>query len=119
MLPRRNGRPIVAYPSRLFRAVREGFTLAEGFIVFVDLQPRPAAIAAGLTRVFRLTRTEARLADCLLREESLETAAESLGVSYWTARNQLKAVYQKTNTHGQGQLIALITRLAKPRPAGS
>jgi DNA-binding CsgD family transcriptional regulator len=55
----------------------------------------------------------------LLREESLETAAESLGVSYWTARNQLKAVYQKTNTHGQGQLVALITRLAKPRPAGS
>ena len=119
VLPRQNGRPIVAYPSRLSGAVREGFTLAEGFIVFVDLQARPAGIAAGLARVFGLTAAEARLADCLLREESLETAAESLGVSYWTARNQLKAVYQKTNTHGQAQLVALITRLAKPRPAGS
>jgi DNA-binding CsgD family transcriptional regulator len=117
-LPRQSGRPIVAYPARLSGAVREGFALVQGFVVFIDLQARPAAIAAGLIRVFGLTPAEARLADCLLREESLETAAERLGVSYWTARNQLKAVYQKTGTHGQGQLVALITRLARSRPAG-
>lgn len=119
VLPRRNGRPVVAYPSRLSAAVREGFAVARGFVVFVDLASRPPAVAADLMRVFGLTAAEARLADRLLGEESLEAAAESLGVSYSTARNQLKAVYQKTDTHSQGQLIVLISRLAKPQIPGA
>ena len=119
VLPRRNGRPIVAYPSRLARAVREGFALVQGFLVFVDLEARSATLAADLVRVFGLTAAEARLADRLLREESLDVAAESLGVAYSTVRNQLKAIFQKTDTHSQGQLIALIARLAKPQIAGA
>src|ERR1700679_961479 len=66
VLPRRNGRPIVAYPSRLARAVREGFALVQGFLVFVDLEARSATLAADLVRVFGLTAAEARLADRLL-----------------------------------------------------
>jgi DNA-binding CsgD family transcriptional regulator len=83
------------------------------------LAARLAAVAAELMRVFGLTAAEARLAGRLLGEESLEAAAESLGVSYSTARNQLRAVYQKTDTHSQAQLIALIARLAKPRTDGA
>jgi DNA-binding CsgD family transcriptional regulator len=116
VLPRQNGRPIVAYPSRLSETAREGFAVVEGFVVFVDLEARPAAVAADLMRAFGLTPAEARLAERLLREESLETAAEKLDVTYGTARNQLKSVYQKTDTHGQGQLIALMARLARFRP---
>jgi DNA-binding CsgD family transcriptional regulator len=118
VLPRQNGRPIVAYPSRLSNAVREGFALVQGFVVFADLEARLAPLAADLLRVFGLTAAEARLADRLLAEESLEAAAESLSVAYSTARNQLRAIYQKTDTHSQGQLIALIARLARPRPVG-
>jgi DNA-binding CsgD family transcriptional regulator len=119
VLPRENGRPIVAYPSRLSGAMPECFTLAEGFIVFVDLAARPTPVSGDLMRVFGLTHAEARLAERLLCEESLEAAAESLGVAYSTARNQLKAVYHKTDTHGQGQLLALISRLAKPQIRGA
>jgi DNA-binding CsgD family transcriptional regulator/PAS domain-containing protein len=111
VLPRRSGRPIVAYPSRLTGA---HFAFVHGFVVLTDLQARPTALAADLMCVFGLTPAEARLADRLLREESLEAAAESLGVSHWTARNQLKAIFQKTDTHGQGQFIALIGRLGRP-----
>jgi DNA-binding CsgD family transcriptional regulator/PAS domain-containing protein len=119
-LPRRSGRrPIVAYASRLSNPVREGFALAQGFVVFVDLDARPAPIAADLMRVFGLTFAEARLADRLLREDSLEAAAETLSVSYATARNQLRAAYQKTETHSQGQLIALISRLARGQIPGA
>jgi DNA-binding CsgD family transcriptional regulator len=50
-----------------------------------------------------------------MREESLDAVAESLGVSHSTARNQLKAIFQKTDTHSQGRLIALVSRLAKPQ----
>lgn len=119
VLPRRNGRPIVAYPSRLVGEVREAFAFVQGFVVFVDLEARPAPLAADLTHAFGLTAAEARLADRLIREESLEAAAGGLGVSYSTAGNQLKAIFQKTDTHGQGQLIALITRLAKPQIRGA
>jgi DNA-binding CsgD family transcriptional regulator len=115
VLPRRNGRPIVAYPSRLAGEVRGGFALVQGFIVFADLEARPASLAADLIRVFGLTAAEARLADRLMREESLDAVAESLGVSHSTARNQLKAIFQKTDTHSQGRLIALVSRLAKPQ----
>jgi DNA-binding CsgD family transcriptional regulator len=115
VLPRQIGRPIVAYPSRLPGVAREGFALVQGYAVFIDLEARPESVAAELTRVFGLTPAEARLADRLLNEESLEAASESLGVAYPTARNQLRAVYQKTDTHSQGQLIALVSRLAKPQ----
>lgn len=119
VLPRRNGRPIIAYPSRLPNAVRAGFALVQAFVVFADLEARPAPLAADLMHVFGLTRGEARMADRLLREEALETAAESLGVSYLTARNQLRAAFQKTDTHSQGQFLGLIARLARPKIHGA
>jgi hypothetical protein len=43
--------------------------------------------------------------------ESVELAAERLDVSVSTARTQLKAVFAKTNTHRQAELVALIGRL--------
>jgi DNA-binding CsgD family transcriptional regulator len=95
--------------------MREGFALVQGFVVFADLEARPAPVGGDLMRVFGFTAAEARLADRLLGDASLEAAAESLGVAYSTARNQLRAIYQKTDTHSQGQLIALISPLAKPQ----
>jgi DNA-binding CsgD family transcriptional regulator len=49
----------------------------------------------------------------LLSEESIETAADNLGVAYETARNMLKSIFQKTDTHRQGELVALLARAAK------
>ena len=83
-------------------------------IVFVDLAGRSTPIVSDLRRIFGLTAAEARLANRLLNEESLEAAGANLGITYKTASNQLQAVYQKTDTHSQGQLVALISRLAKP-----
>jgi PAS domain-containing protein len=115
VLPRWIGRPIIAYPSRLSSAVSEAFAFCRGLVVFVDLETKANLIAGDLRRVFNLTTAEARLADCLLCEESLRAAAESLSVATSTARSQLKAIYQKTSsTHSQGQLIALIARLGTP-----
>jgi DNA-binding CsgD family transcriptional regulator len=115
VLPRREGRPIVAYPTLLPTLAADAFSPGQGCIVFVDLAARLTTIAGDLIAAFGLTPAEARLAGKLLSEESVESAAESLGVAIGTARNQLKAVFQKTDTHGQGQLVAVMARLAKPR----
>jgi DNA-binding CsgD family transcriptional regulator len=59
---------------------------------------------------FGLTAAESRLALRLLTGESLKSAAAALGITYESARSQLKAIFQKTGTHRQGELIALLGR---------
>jgi len=113
VLPRRLGRPIMAYPSRLAAEAFYGLAACSGFVVFVDLDARLPADGSALIGAFGLTPAEARLAVRFLAEESLETAAEGLGISIDTARNQLKGVYQKTGVRRQGEIIALLSRLAR------
>jgi DNA-binding CsgD family transcriptional regulator/PAS domain-containing protein len=113
VLPRRLGRPIIAYPSRLAAAAFSGFAACAGFVAFVDLDARLSADGSALASAFGLTPAEARLAVRFLAEESLEAATEGLGISIDTARNQLKGVYQKTGVRRQGEMIALLSRLAR------
>jgi DNA-binding CsgD family transcriptional regulator len=42
---------------------------------------------------------------------SIERAADQLGLSRATVRNQLKAVFAKTATNRQSELVALLSRL--------
>ncbi|TIP55730.1 helix-turn-helix transcriptional regulator, partial [Mesorhizobium sp.] len=64
---------------------------------------------------FRLTASEARLARKICTGHGVEAAADELGVSYETGRNQLKSVFAKTQTHRQSELVALLTRLSNGR----
>lgn len=43
--------------------------------------------------------------------EAIQAAAEELGVKRETVRNQLKSMFAKTETHRQGQLVALLSTL--------
>lgn len=61
-----------------------------------------------LMELFGLTRAESALTVRLVQGESLNDAAESLGRSRYTARAQLSAVFAKTDTHRQPQLVGLI-----------
>jgi DNA-binding CsgD family transcriptional regulator len=116
VLPRREGRPILAFPTRLPAIADGAFSPGQACIILVDLDARPATFACDLIAAFGLTTGEARLAGRLLAEESLEVAADSLGIAHETARNQLKRVFEKTDTHRQGQLAALLARMAESRP---
>ena len=113
VLPRRLGRPIIAYPSRLAAEAFYGFGACAGFVTFVDLDARLSVDGRVLAKAFGLTPAEARLAVRFLAEELLEGAADGLGISIDTARNQLKGVYQKTGVRRQGEIIALLSRLAR------
>jgi len=116
ILPRRQGRPIVAYLSRLPGSVFDIFSPGRACIVFADLEAGPSVATDDLVAVFGLTRSEAKLAAQLLIDDSLERAAESLGIAYETARNQLKSVFRKTDTNRQAQLVAVLTRLRSLSP---
>jgi DNA-binding CsgD family transcriptional regulator len=60
---------------------------------------------------FDYRRREARLASPIASGISPERAAEDLGIARETARNQLKSIFAKADTHRQGELVALLSRL--------
>jgi DNA-binding CsgD family transcriptional regulator len=68
-----------------------------------------------LRDVYSLTTSEARLAVRLASGASLTGAAEMLGVTRNTVRSQLRAIFQKTATSRQSELVVLLGRLRSLR----
>ncbi|MCV9965109.1 hypothetical protein OIU34_24820 [Pararhizobium sp. BT-229] len=58
-----------------------------------------------------LTPSEITFCQRLLLGESVSDAADRLGISVETARTRLKAIFQKTGTSRQGQLMLLLSKL--------
>jgi DNA-binding CsgD family transcriptional regulator len=75
------------------------------------LGPRPGPPPAILAKTFRLTPSEAKLACIIARGAPPDIAARELKISRETARNQLKAVFAKTDTHRQSELVALLLQV--------
>jgi DNA-binding CsgD family transcriptional regulator len=75
------------------------------------LGPRPGPPPAILAKTFRLTPSEAKLACIIARGAPPDIAARELKISRETARNQLKSVFAKTDTHRQSELVALLLQV--------
>ena len=75
------------------------------------LGPRPGPSAAIIAKTFRLTPAEAKLACIIARGAPPDTAARELKITRETARNQLKSVFAKTDTHRQSELVALLLQV--------
>jgi DNA-binding CsgD family transcriptional regulator len=61
-----------------------------------------------MRRRFRFTNTQARLAEMLCEGMRPTCAAEKLGVKISTVRTNVGQMYEKTGTHSQAQLVALL-----------
>ncbi len=75
------------------------------------LGPRPGPPASIIAKTFRLTPSEAKLAGIIARGAPPDIAARELKISRDTARNQLKSVFAKTDTHRQSELVALLMQV--------
>lgn len=69
------------------------------------------ALDAQLVARFQLTPAEVRLVLALERGDSINGLAASLGVSRHTIRAHMKAVFSKTQTNRQVELLAVVRRL--------
>lgn len=111
-VPRASGRrpyelwvcPLPASSARL------GGGAGAAVVLLADPEERAEPPEALLQRLHGLTPAEARLAARLAMGEALADAADALGVARETARNQLKQVFAKTDTHRQAELVALLLR---------
>jgi DNA-binding CsgD family transcriptional regulator/PAS domain-containing protein len=80
--------------------------------IFLDDPERHSLVPAEVLRtLFRLTPAETRLAQSVLNGHSVSEAAELGGVSRETVKSQMNAVFSKTGTRRQGELVRLLARL--------
>jgi DNA-binding CsgD family transcriptional regulator len=77
-------------------------------LVIVDPETQSSVSVERLRAVLGLTEAEARLAALLATGYELRDAAARLRVTYGTARTRLAAIFQKTDTRRQGELIKLL-----------
>lgn len=73
-----------------------------------DVSGTPVVNAKRMRQIFGLTRTEASLAMDLANGASLEEAANTLGMQRSTARAHLRAVFSKTGTRRQTELVRVV-----------
>jgi DNA-binding CsgD family transcriptional regulator len=81
-------------------------------VFVVDPETDARSAVEHVQRALGLTRAEARLALTLGQGTALRSAADELGVSYQTARTQLRDIFSKTGIHRQAELVRLIANLA-------
>lgn len=114
VIVRREGkRPLVLKVLPVPPAARSPFLGARAVLVLNDLEGTAAVNPDMFGKVFELTPAQAKLAGKLATGSSMETAAAEMGVTAETARSHLKAIFNRTGTHRQGELVALLNRLSR------
>jgi DNA-binding CsgD family transcriptional regulator len=108
---RKVGRPVIIEALPIPPAAKTPFLRARALLTFTSLDSKPAPDPSVLAAVFGLTPAEARLASVMATGANPELAADQLLVSRETVRNQLKALFAKTATHRQAELVALLSKL--------
>jgi DNA-binding CsgD family transcriptional regulator len=111
VIRRREKSPVVLGVLPVPGAARTPFLGARALLTLTTVEPKRRPTAALLSKSFGLTPAEARLTSIIAAGLNPERAAEELSISKVTARNQLKAIFAKTATHRQSELVALLSRL--------
>jgi pimeloyl-ACP methyl ester carboxylesterase/DNA-binding CsgD family transcriptional regulator len=102
-----------ALSPAMLRAAEFDAGAAQPFCALVAAPPDAGDETLDLFRkALGLTPAEARLAARLRFGQSLKEAAEELGISVNTARNQLKSVFEKLGVNRQADLVRHLAELA-------
>lgn len=98
---------IVAYPAPVSFAW-EGARDGKVVLIAADSIRAQAQLASNLRNIWSLTQAETRVAEMLMRGKTSRQMADELGVQINSIRAHLKAIYSKTNTHSQVELMKLL-----------
>jgi DNA-binding CsgD family transcriptional regulator len=116
VLPRRSGRPVLAYLLKLSTISANVFSECQAVVVLIDLEKRVRPPQDEMRLSFGLTGAEARLAACIASGATLDSISDELRISKETARNELKAIFQKTGVHRQSELVSVLASFLRTPP---
>jgi DNA-binding CsgD family transcriptional regulator len=108
---RTNKPPVLLRILPIDGAARNFFLGARALVILGNLTPPLTPELRVISQAFDLTPAEARLASLLVEGRSVNSIAQTLSVAPNTLRKQLKSIFVKTDTHRQGELIALLAQL--------
>lgn len=109
-IPRERARPLVL---QIFALESTGHHGAPGVAILVqDPETRPSIDQCIVAQMYRLTRTETKLALAMVDGMRMDQIASSFGVSQSTVAFHLKNLFRKTGTCRQADLIALLIQSA-------
>ena len=111
IISRQQKGPVIARCLPVHRAAQTPFLGARALLILTTVEPKGGPKESLLSNTFGLTPAEAKVASIMAEGLNPERAAQQLGISKATVRNQLRAVFAKTATHRQGELVALLSRL--------
>ena len=112
-LRRETGRAVLAQALPLRGAAHDLFHRAKAIVLFSDLDNKPALNIDGLQRAFGLTPSEAHVASAVGQGDTIEEIALRRQLSQNTIRTHLKAIFAKTGTRRQGELVAVLGNLPR------
>lgn len=115
VMRRADKRPLLIKFVHVPSPARSPFLGAWALLLLKDLdEGGPMAPLDHVADVFALTPAQARVAAHLIQGRSLEQVAQELGIGFETARSHLKALFAKTQTRRQSELIAVLLKVAQP-----
>lgn len=106
-------RPLLVETLPIRTGFADAFSGAAALLTITDVAARPAPPERLLAEMFGLTPAEARLAAALATGAPLDDIADAFAIARETARKRLKAVFAKTATSRQAELVALLARLSR------
>ena len=107
-----DAKPLVAQILHASGACGPDGEAATAILLLTALDAPPEIPESRLMLLFGFTPAEARLAARLAGGGALQDIADALEISLWTARNQLKSLFSKTETNRQTELVALLWRVS-------
>ncbi len=110
----RHSRPILhamVMPLPVAAALNEGWQRPLAMVILTELDTPRKVPQHYLRQLFSLTASEAQLANGLMTGQSIDQYAGERGISVETARKHLSALFAKTGTRRQAELIALLSRM--------
>ena len=106
---------MVLHTLPLRRSAQDLFNGGDLLVVATEVRLGGEGLPVNILRaLFDLTPAEARIAASLAAGQTLEAASAESGIMASTGRSHLKRVFDKTGTHQQSQLVALLHNTRSP-----
>ncbi|MBO1023070.1 helix-turn-helix transcriptional regulator [Methylobacterium sp. SD274] len=109
VIPRKNRKPIAIYSIPLGN---ESDPYENSVVIIIDMEKTQGPSVEVLQRIFNLSPAEASIALLILEGKTPLEIASFKRLSQWTIRTQLAAIYNKTKTRRQSELVTLLLRIS-------